>query len=207
MWKLIHSIYFHYLKLRAYIYLQWFLFLIYWNRGKATIGNNIMMNHKVIFQGNGQVILRDNVVLGYGIAGLLAQPILLQPREKDAIIEIGSCSSIINGCELIARKKIKIGDNCRIGPGTLIMDSDFHDTRSNLRHTPGKTASIFIGNNVWIGSRCIILKGVTIENDAVIAAGSVVYKNVGPGEIVSSNNMLIVGNVYKQNVIPKNDDL
>ena len=46
---------------------------------------------------------------------------------------------------------------------------------------------IEIGDNVWIGARAIILKGVTIGAGSVVAAGSVVTKDVGPGELVAGS--------------------
>ena len=49
---------------------------------------------------------------------------------------------------------------------------------------------IKIGNNVWIGSNCIILKGVTINNDSVIQSVTVVKKNVGEKEFVSSSEQV-----------------
>jgi acetyltransferase-like isoleucine patch superfamily enzyme len=206
LWRILRSIYNRYLKLLSYIWMQRFLISIWLSGGNAVIGQKVKVNHKVIFQGKGQVNLGDNVLLGYGLSGSLAQPILLQPREKNAVIEIGSQSAITNGCELIARQRIKIGENCLIGPGSLIMDSDFHDIRPDFRHTSGASSPITIGDNVWIGARCIILKGITIERDAVIAAGSVVYKNVGPGEILSSNTQHIIGNVYEWNANQGIDD-
>ncbi|MCB0164569.1 MAG: acyltransferase [Anaerolineae bacterium] len=170
---------------------------MYGRQGKVSVGKHVKFSHKVVFQGKGQVILKDKVILGYGLAGALAQPILLQPRNRKAIIEIGYRSTITNGCELIACQQITIGKNCRVGPGTLFLDSDFHGIQPDLRHTPGVSSAIVIGDNVWIGARCIILKGVNIGRDAVISAGSVVYKDVGPGEIISSNTMQTIGNVYE----------
>ena len=101
----------------------------------------------------------------------------------------------MNGCELIARTQIEIGANCRMGPHTLVYDSDFHELAPDRRDEPGKSAPILIGDNVWIGSRVMILKGVSIGKDAVIAAGSVVTKDVPQGSIVAGVPARQVGTV------------
>jgi len=197
LWRILRLVYNRYLRFQSFIRLKWFLGSIFLFQKKITIGNNLQINHKVVFQGKGQVFIGENVLLGHSLAGLPSQPIILQPREKGAAIEIGTRSAIMNGCELIACQKIHIGKDCRIGPGTLIMDSDFHGVQPDLRNKPGITSPVSIGDNVWIGARCIILKGVNIGNDVVISAGSVIYKDIGPGEIVSSNSMKVIGCVYE----------
>jgi len=63
------------------------------------------------------------------------------------------------------------------------MDSDFHDT--NDLNNEGMSAPIIIGNNVWIATRAMILKGVTIGDGAVVAAGAVVTKDVKPFTVVA----------------------
>lgn len=87
---------------------------------------------------------------------------------------------------------IFIGDNVKIGFGTHIMDTDFHSIDSLKRFSPddqkfAKTAPIIIGNNVFIGAHCLILKGVTIGDKAVIAAGSIVTKDIPANTIAGGN--------------------
>ena len=75
--------------------------------------------------------------------------------------------------------QITIGDLCVFGEQVIIRDDDGH----TLDDTP-RTAPITIGNNVWVGARAMILKGVTIGDGAVVAAGSVVTKDVPGGTLV-----------------------
>jgi len=112
--------------------------------------------------------------------------------RKDATLTIGdnlgiSCSAIF--CEL----QIEIGNNVRIGNNTMIYDTDFHDLdAANRTSIPEirdniKRAPVVIKDNVFIGSSCTILKNVTIGENSVIGAGSVVTKSIPPNEIWAGN--------------------
>lgn len=100
---------------------------------------------------------------------------------KGAELIIGE-DSFINGARIAAKTRISIGDNVHIAPEVVIMDSDFHD-KKNLNND-GASSAITIRNNVWIATRVTILKGVEIGEGAVVAAGSVVTKNVIPYTLV-----------------------
>lgn len=95
---------------------------------------------------------------------------------------------IINfDCLMLDNCEIHIGENCFIGPRTCIYTA-CHSLNPNERNTPtcfGKPVTI--GKNVWIGGNCTILPGVMIGDNAVIAAGSVVCKDI-PANIVVGGN-------------------
>jgi acetyltransferase-like isoleucine patch superfamily enzyme len=80
-------------------------------------------------------------------------------------------------------ERVTIGREAHIGPEVLIRDSDSHTTGEG--RTP--TKPITIGDHVLIGTRAIILKGVTIGEGAVVAAGSIVTKDVEPYTMVAGN--------------------
>jgi maltose O-acetyltransferase len=87
---------------------------------------------------------------------------------------------INNNAVIIAERcEISIGKDTLIGSEFTVYDSDFHDLHSR-RRLSGKssTASVTIGDNVFIGSKVTILKGVKIGNNSVIASGSVVTADV-----------------------------
>lgn len=163
--------------------------------GKIVIGKNVKLNHKVKFQGKGEVQLEDGVTLGYPLAGSSSIPILLQPRESDSIIRIGSGSTIVNGTEIISRERVTIGRKCLIGPRCMIIDSDFHGINPNERRG-GLTSPVILGDNVWLGMGVTILKGVTIGDDAVVGAGSIVTKDIPAGGVAAGNPARIVGSAY-----------
>lgn len=164
--------------------------------GKITLLGNVVVSHAVRFQGRGQLILESNVRLGYYLAGAIDTPILLQPREADSEIRVGQSSAIMNGCEIIARTKISIGSACLIGAQAMILDADFHGISPAARRLPGEARPIVIEDNVWIGSRATLLKGVHVGHDAVIASNCVVTKDVASGSIVAGNPMRVIGSVY-----------
>lgn len=102
---------------------------------------------------------------------------------KDAILAIGH-NSRINGAHIGVRHKVVIGNNVRIAPYTIILDSDFHEIGNHFSED-GKTATVTIKDNVWLATRCTILKGVTIGENSVVAAGAVVTKDVPPNTVVA----------------------
>ena len=82
--------------------------------------------------------------------------------------------------------KIQFGDNVLIGPNVVFRTAN-HKTdqvKILIRLQGNEYGDIIVGNNVWIGSNCVILMGVTIGEGAVIAAGAVVNKDVAPYDVV-----------------------
>lgn len=124
--------------------------------------------------------------MGYRLAMMKGDGrILLQAREPNAEIEIGDRAEFSNNVVVVSRTSIKIGDDFLCGDGVRIMDSDFHEIDPESRHHgPGKTSPVVIGNNVWLGSGVMVLKGVTIGDHSVIAPGSVVSKSI-PSRVVA----------------------
>jgi acetyltransferase-like isoleucine patch superfamily enzyme len=83
---------------------------------------------------------------------------------------------------------IDIGDDTIAGPGLYLVagDHQFDVPGVSFRESPrGRNEAICIGRNVWIGARVTVLKGVTIDDGAVVAAGSVVTRDVGRYAIVA----------------------
>lgn len=110
---------------------------------------------------------------------------------EGADLQIGDNTGISNTC-IHCTSKIHIGKNVNIGGGAMILDTDFHslDWRDRESHTDVAKAisrPIFIGDNVFIGTKSIILKGVSIGKNSVVGAGSVVTKDIPEGEIWAGN--------------------
>jgi acetyltransferase-like isoleucine patch superfamily enzyme len=103
--------------------------------------------------------------------------------DENAVLEIGESTFINAGTSISACRHVRIGSECEIGPGVLIMDSDFHLAGNLARRPP--SSPVWIGDKVWIGAHAIVLKGVTIGDAAVVAAGSVVTSDVPARTVVA----------------------
>jgi acetyltransferase-like isoleucine patch superfamily enzyme len=109
----------------------------------------------------------------------------------------------ISATAIVCWNKIEIGDNVRIGGGTVIYDTDFHslDFRDRIPlpeiQDNVKTSPVLIEQNVFIGAHCTILKGVTIGQNSIIGACSVVAKNIPANQIWAGNPARFIKNLYE----------
>jgi acetyltransferase-like isoleucine patch superfamily enzyme len=88
-----------------------------------------------------------------------------------------------SGCIIGAAKSIKLGNNVRCGANTVIIDSDWHFDDARI----GPPKEVIINDNVWLGINVVVLKGVTIGENSIIGANSVVTKDVPPNVIAAGN--------------------
>jgi maltose O-acetyltransferase len=102
-------------------------------------------------------------------------------------ISLGANVFLNFNCVILDVAPVTIGDDTRIGPAVQIYTAD-HPRDAALRRTGAESGRpVSIGSNVWIGGGAIILPGVTIGDDAIVAAGSVVTHNVPPGATFAGN--------------------
>ena len=165
-------------------------------------GKNLCVKNKVYIKGVGKLKIGNDFLF---TSGDNINPISRNLRgvfyfaAPSATIEIGDRVGMSSVC-LWAKERITIGNDVSIGADCLIMDNDAHphdfemrrryeinrsDKDSYQNNIP--TAPIVIGDDVWIGARCQILKGVHIGNRSIIAAGSVVTKDV-PMDVIAGGN-------------------
>lgn len=122
------------------------------------------------------ISIQDHVVLKEG-AKICA-------CNEVASISIGKNTTIGYHTFIFASEQVSIGDNCLVAPFVYIVDSDHNIGKDKLINLqPNSTSPITIGHDVWLGTGAKILKGVTIGNGAVIAAGALVKSDVGEYEI------------------------
>lgn len=152
-----------------------------------------ILNGWPILQGRkpGQISFGANVVLSsssrYTALGV-AHPVIIRALTDQARITIGANVGL-SGTTICATHAVTIGDDCLIGADVMIVDSDFHPIApEGRRYAPLAAAlgkPVRIGHNVFIGSRTTILKGVTIGDNSVIGAGSMVTKDI-PANVIAS---------------------
>ena len=115
--------------------------------------------------------------------------------EPGALIRIGSNVGI-SGITISASTEIVIWNNVLICSGNLITDSDAYplDSKARIQNLPNATkqSPVEIADDVFIGARSIILKGVRIGKGSIVGAGSVVSVDVPPYCIVAGNPARII---------------
>ena len=139
--------------------------------------------------GRGTIRFHGDATLGcYPSPYFLSGYIYIDARNPDSIIEIGDGVWMNNNVSVVSNGPgIFIGKRTLLGTHVEIIDSDFHDLQPGRHNDPGKSAKVEIGENVFVGANVIILKGVRIGNNSIIANGSVVTRSV-------PDNMLVFGN-------------
>lgn len=157
---------------------------------KTNIFNNI---RGIIYaKNNGELIISEGVKINsrYSANPIGGQQFCTMIVEKNASLFIGENSAISN-CTIVSRESIKIGKNVFIGGDCKIYDTDFHSInlydRLKTVDKNIKSKPIVIEDGVFIGEGVTILKGVKINKEAVIGAGSVVTKDIPNSEIWAGN--------------------
>lgn len=117
--------------------------------------------------------------------------VIIRTVSDNAEVVIGRDVGM-SGCVVSATKSIHMGDRVLLGSGALVFDSDLHPLEPGVRRGRGKCAPIVIEDDVFIGARAIVLKGVTIGKGAVVGAGAVVTKNVPAGAHVAGNPAKVI---------------
>lgn len=123
--------------------------------GRFTLGRRSYLGAHTVVQGEGDIVIGNNVYVGHH-------------------------------CTFGSTSEISIGDNCIIANGVRFADDDhiFSRTDIPIREQGVTSSPIAIGNDVWIGSNAVILRGVHIGSHAIVAAGAVVKKDVPACAIV-----------------------
>ncbi|MGG7662162.1 acyltransferase [Dyadobacter sp. BHUBP1] len=135
--------------------------------GYGNIGIFDEKRSRTIWEVNGTVIFNGTCNIGHG--------------SKISVSSTGSLSfgenfAITAETSIITKLNIGFGDNCLLSWDTLIMDSDLHKIKNEVGSEINAPQPISIGDNVWIGCRCLILKGAKIPNNTIIGASSLVNK-------------------------------
>lgn len=163
-------------------------------RNVKFIGETILRTYS-----NGKIIIGDNVVFNSSnkknLVGLTGPTIVC--AQCNAEISIGANSGF-SSVVINAMDGIRIGENVNIGGNVRIFDHDFHpldwkdrrlpEKRDNIRKLP-----VCIGDDVFVGTNAIILKGTRIGDRSIIAAGSVVFGlDIPPDSMVKGNPAQLV---------------
>jgi acetyltransferase-like isoleucine patch superfamily enzyme len=151
----------------------------------AEIGDDFRMEQLPYITGRGRIVIGRAVRLS-GKPSLGFSNRLDDPPE----LVIGDGTFIGHGCSINVAKSVRIGKHCLIAGGVRISDFDGHPIDARRRRenepTPADTISrVVIGDDAWLGTESVILKGVTVGERSIVGTGSVVTKDVPPDVVVA----------------------
>jgi maltose O-acetyltransferase len=162
-------------------------------------GTTVNLLKPVVFKGAGRIILSPTTVFGVPRSPGSYACSYIEARTPTALIEIGDGTVLKNRATLLSEGAgIRIGNRCLIGAEFEVMDTNAHELALGRRHEADtKPLVVEIGDDVFIGSKVVILKGCRVGNGCVIAAGSVLPpKFVAPAlSIIAGNPARVVGQV------------
>lgn len=165
-----------------------------WRRRGVEIGQGVR------FYGNPTLSLEEDSHIRIGDRCLLMSdprlatlgtdhPVVIRTVHSGAVIELGEDVGITGGA-VVAARGIVIGEGTMLGANAMIVDTDFHPLDSLARRfqplpVPQAGDEVRIGKNVFVGSRAVVLKGSTVGDNSVIAAGAVVSGEIPAGVIAA----------------------
>lgn len=172
--KMVFGIRRHYLPLTVSAFRAF-----YWRALGMAVGPGVRLGKMVVTWPH-KIALEERCSLEHGIYFNAAGG-----HSPGRAITIGAGTFIGSHCEFNAIESIRIGGNCLIASGSRFIDHNHGtDMGAAMKLQPEVSAPILLGSDVWIGANCVVLKGVTIGDGAIVAAGSIVTKPVDPYTIV-----------------------
>lgn len=155
----------------------------------VSVGPGLRMEELPYIAGVGRIVIGNNVRLS-------GQPQISFGHDDPELV-IGDGTFIGHACGFNAGKLIRIGKHCLFATGVLVYDLDGHPLDAERRRAgeptpPEEIKPVIIGDDVWIGTGAVILKGVTIGDRAVIAARSVVTGDVQADSVVAGNPAKVI---------------
>lgn len=152
---------------------------LYWRSLGMSLGPGVRLG-KIVVTWPHKISLEERCSLEHGVYFNAAGG-----HSTGHAITVGAGTFIGSHCEFNAIESIQIGQNCLIASGSRFIDHN-HGTGMGIpmKLQPEVSAPILLGSDVWIGANCVVLKGVTIGDGAIVAAGSIVTKSVDPYTIV-----------------------
>lgn len=120
--------------------------------------------------------------------------------RKNGQLSIGKKVFFNSGCSINCMERVEIGAYTQFGEGVKIYDHNhkFNENQTLIKDQGYTVAPVHIGENCWIGSNVIILKGVTIGDNVVIGANCLVYEDIPPNSLVRNESRLIVEPIKKE---------
>lgn len=158
-----------------------------------SVGPGLRIERIPYIRGHGTIELGAKVY----ISGKIGIGLSTRSPGVTPALRIGSHSFIGHQCSFNLRHGITLGEHCLLAGGIIIQDHDGHPLDPHRRQAgepapESEVHAVTIGNNVWIGRRSLILKGVQVGDNAVIGAGSLVVRDVPANTVVAGNPARVI---------------
>jgi acetyltransferase-like isoleucine patch superfamily enzyme len=185
----------------------WREFLAYgWENRLSTIAGALrflLRSHQ--FDSRELILLAHGVSIkkrGKGARLIAGRGVRISPHcvirvGGSGLLSLGTRTVVGHYTRIMAATQVRIGARCLISWNCSIFDSIGHRMRLQSQDEAEIEAPITIGDDVWIGPYCIIMKGVTIGDNSIIGAGSVIRRDVPPNSLVYGNPARVAGKVEK----------
>ena len=158
----------------------------------AFVGEGFRMEKLPYLTGRGRIVLGDRVRLSgkssFGFSNRL---------HADPELCVGDDTFIGHDCHFAVAASVRVGSHCLLAGRVRVADFDGHPLDAARRRAgeptpPEGMRPVVIGDDVWIGTGAVILKGVTVGDRSVVGAGAVVTRDVPPDVVVAGNPARVV---------------
>lgn len=164
----------------AVVRARWYL------RHASSVGPRVRLWGRPSIYNGGTMVIEDRVRLVSTTARLELA------ASKGATLRIGAGTLVNYGCSIAANSLIDIGARCNLGTHVIIMDSDYHHVELERRNERPAPMPVVIEDDVWLGARVIVLRGVRIGAGSVIGAASVVTRDIPPRSVAVGHPAKVV---------------
>jgi acetyltransferase-like isoleucine patch superfamily enzyme len=147
------------------------------------VGRNLSVLGRCFIHGRGRIEIGDDFVIRsprYNQVELFV--------DEGVSLRIGDDVFINQGVRIVCTVDVEIGDHCLIADETVILDNDYHSIGNNSV----KKGPVHIEKHVWLATRVIVLRGVTIGEGSVVGAGSVVTHSIPPYTFAAGNPARVI---------------
>lgn len=161
--------------------------LFYKNHFMSTLLNSCQSDLTIELDRKSKIFIKKHMASNRG---------LVLSVKKGGVLKIGSGVNFNRDCQIICRGKTSIGDDVIFGPGCKLYDHDhdYHKFGKERRYST-IIGNVTIGNGVWFGANCVILKGTEIGDNCVFGAGSIVKGTYKPNSVIIQKRIEIYGNI------------
>jgi maltose O-acetyltransferase len=145
-----------------------------WRLRTVEVGSSVRVWGRPVVACEGRLVIGDHVRL---VATLTPIEFFV---GRSGVLEIGDRTFINYGSSVGAMERVTIGARCNLGSDVIILDNPLHRLEPERRLEVPPSQPVTIEDDVWLGSRVIVLPGVTIGAGSAVGAGSIVTKSVPP---------------------------